>query len=286
VLVAGRRSLSAFKSRFNLGERLADLVARATVDVLVANSEAVKADVVAREHVPGGRIRVIHNGVEIPAPLPPDARRRLRERWCATDDTIVIGCVANYKPHKGLEAVIRAAVAVRARAPGIRVVLVGEGKHRAALEALIAALDAPELVLLNGAEHEARDVYGAFDIAVHASEAEGLPNVVLEAAAAGLPIVATAAGGTVEIVDDGRTGRLVPIGDVPALTAALLELIEDPELRARFGASARADVAVRFGVDRMVEEFTQLYEDIAAGRPRGRFARWGSDLRHGDRTLA
>jgi glycosyltransferase involved in cell wall biosynthesis len=270
ALLAGRRSLSDFKARFNWLERTGDAVARRAATRIVANSEAVKGDVIVREKIDPDRIQVIHNGVQAPAPMAIADRRARRAAWGASEDSIVIGCVANYKPFKGLELLIRAAsrLAARPDAPDVRLVLVGEGALRPELERLRAELGVERIVFLNGTEPEARDVFGAFDIAAHTSESEGLPNVVLEAAAAGLPIVATDAGGTREIITHGRTGELVPIGDEDSVVAALDRLSRDPRERARLGDAARLDVLERFGTDRMVAEFAALYRELA-DRPPG-----------------
>jgi len=266
ALISGRRSLSGFKGGFNPLERIADAVARRQTDVFIANSEAVRDDVVQREGLAPNRVRVIHNGVQPIEPLSDRARRRLRQTWGAGPHTIVVGCVANYKPFKGLELLIRAVTRVAAEpgAPDLRLVLVGEGRLRPELDALRTQLGAERIVLLHGSEPEARDVYGGFDIAAHASEAEGLPNVVLEAAAAGLPILATDAGGTREIVSDGTTGLLVRVGDEDALVGALGRLSRDPAERARLGEAARADVLERFSTGRMVGEFASLYRELVA----------------------
>jgi glycosyltransferase involved in cell wall biosynthesis len=273
AFIAGRRSLSDFKARFNRLEHTGDVVARRAASTFVANSEAVKADVIRREGIDPARIRVIHNGVQPALPIIRADRIAVRASWGASDDTVVIGCVANYKPFKGLEMLIRAVgqLAHGRRPRDIRLVLVGEGRQRRELDSLREELGVEEIVNLHGSEPEARTIYGAFDIAALASEAEGLPNVVLEAAAAGLPIVATAAGGTVEMITDGVTGLLVPVGDQDALVAALERLLADPAERRRLGEAARADVAARFGVERMVAEFAALYRELAEG-PRRRVA--------------
>jgi len=264
ALIAGRRSLSDFKARFNRVERVADALARRNTDVFIANSVAVKADVIRRERIPPDRVRVIHNGVQPAPPLSSDERARLRAAWGAGAETIVIGCVANYKPFKGLELLVRAVARLTTHpgVPAIRLVLVGEGRLRPELEALCVTLGVEQTVILHGLEPEARSIYGAFDIAAHASEAEGLPNVVLEAAAAGLPIVATNAGGTGEIISDGTTGVLVPVGDEDGHVQGLARLCLDPGERQRLGEAARADVLARFGVERMVGEFADLYREL------------------------
>jgi glycosyltransferase involved in cell wall biosynthesis len=265
AVLAGRRSLSDFKVQFGRLERLADAIARRGSDVLVANSEAVKADVVRREGVASDRIRVIYNGVQPSESMPLLERHRLRGGWGATDDTVVIGCVANYKPFKGLEMLIRstADLVVRLGHRRLRLVLVGEGPLRPMLEALRRQLQVEDVVILHGAEPVATTVYSAFDIAALASEAEGLPNVVLEAAAAGLPIVATAAGGTPEVISDGVTGLLVDVGDQDGFTRALECLCRDRDAAERLGAAARSDVVQRFSVDRMVAAFASLYRELS-----------------------
>ena len=109
---------------------------------------------------------------------------------------------------------------------------------------------------------DARVLYDGLDVLVSASDAEGLPNVVLEAAASGRPIVATAAGGTPEIVIDGDTGVLVPVGDSDGLARGLIRVLDDRELAKRLGAAARERVSTAFGVDRFVAETAALYEEM------------------------
>jgi glycosyltransferase involved in cell wall biosynthesis len=114
-----------------------------------------------------------------------------------------------------------------------------------------------------GTVADARSLYPGFDVLVSASDAEGLPNVVLEAAAAGRPIVATAAGGTGEIVTDGATGLLVPVGDTEGIAAAILRVLDDPGFGEQLGRFARDHAATAFGVDRFVAETGALYEEMA-----------------------
>jgi glycosyltransferase involved in cell wall biosynthesis len=154
--------------------------------------------------------------------------------------------------------------------PNLRAILVGEGSRRAILEKLIGDLGLAAVVRLHGAEPDARDIIGAFDIAVQTSESEGLPNAVLEAAAAGLPIVATDTGGTAEILDGGRTGICVLIGDEAAFARALGSLVDDPALRRSLGDAARAHVQKAFGMERFVAETAALYEELAAAKSRPR----------------
>jgi len=267
ALIAGRRSLSDFKDGFGIVNRRLDELARRRSDLIIANSEFVRDDVVVRERLDRTRIRVIRNAVlETPAAGMPE-RGDLRRRWGVPLGGTVIGCVANYKPLKGLELIVNLAARLAARHPDVRVVLVGEGPLRPVLERLIAERRLQSRVILHGSEADARWLYPAFDLAVQASETEGLPNVVLEAAAAGLPVVATDAGGTREIVRDGLSGLIVPIGDLDALESAVERLLADPALRAALGSAAARDVRDRFSRERLIGATIEAYEDVMARTP-------------------
>lgn len=266
VLVSGRRSLSDFKAGFNAVQRAADRVAAARSDAIVANAYAVAEDVRLREGLPADRILVIRNAVEIVDAPEADELARIRAGWGAGADSVIVGCVANYKRGKGLELLLEAFARVARSSPRAHLVLIGEGPLRAVLERRASEPDLAGRATLAGAIPDPRRHYFAVDIAVLASETEGLPNVLLEAAAAGRPLVATDAGASREIVIDGTTGILAPIGDEAAISAALERLVEAPDLRAELGRNALAHVRAEFGVDRSVSSFAALYEDLVARR--------------------
>jgi glycosyltransferase involved in cell wall biosynthesis len=127
-----------------------------------------------------------------------------------------------------------------------------------------------ERVRLTGSMPDPARLYGAFDLVAQASRSEGLPNALLEASMAGLPIVATDVGGTAEVVLDGVTGLLVGSDDVDALGRGLRRLASDVGLRARLGAAAHEHATNRFGMDRFVAQFADLYRTLVAARRRGR----------------
>ncbi len=267
TLIAGRRSLSTFKSSFGWFDRLVDRVARRWSDVFVANSEAVAADVMLHEHIDPARIRVIRNGVEIPERSDPSVRRRLRSAWCVPPDAPAIGCVGSFKSGKGQALVVKAMASVSRRVPDAWLIFIGDGPERPAVERLVAELGI-ERVRFMGLVPDAWELNDGFDVVVSGSAAEGLPNAILEAAAAARPIVATDAGGTREIVLDGETGLLVPIGDVVELAAALTRLLTDAHLADRLGAAARGHASSTFGVERFVRETAALYEEMNERRAR------------------
>lgn len=264
VLISGRRSLSIFKREFGPIERALDAIARRSSDAIVANSEAVARDVERLEGIARSRIHVIRNGVEIPVAMPADERRAIRASWGADDRDVVVGVVGILKPGKGQEHVVRVLGSDPVSFGRIRLVLVGDGPLRPAVTELAESSGLAGRMTVTGLVPDARPFYGAFDIVVSASEAEGLPNAVLEAAAAGCAIAASDAGGTPEIVGDGTTGLLVPVGDDVALGRALARLAGDADLRSRLGSAARQRAAQEFSVERLVRETADLYRDLAA----------------------
>jgi glycosyltransferase involved in cell wall biosynthesis len=265
IVVVGRRNLWDFEGDLGPIEQRVAAFAYRRVDAVVANSAAVAADTIRRGLVDPAKVRIIRNGVELIQPLTADRRLEVRARLGAGDG-LLLGCVANYRPIKRLDLVIDSFAPLAATDPTITLALVGEGPLRHDLQAQIDRLGLGGRVRLHGAELDARSLYAAFDVVVQGSDSEGLPNAMLEAAAAGRAVVATAVGGTTEVVIDGQTGLTVPVGDAVALTAALRRMITDPGLRERLGTAAREHTAVTFGMDRFVTEFASLYESLAADK--------------------
>ena len=261
VLIAGRRSTFDVERTRTWYREAAGRLAMHGVGAIVANSQAAANDAIAFERIDPARIHVIRNAV-VPFATTDAERAGLRSAWGFSPNDVVVGCVANYKPGKGHRALLEVAGDLRDRFPQLRYCFVGDGPLRAELEGEVRRRGLGHLVTLHSGERDARRLYGAFDIAVQASDSEGLPNVVLEAAAAGLPIVATAVGGTPEILTGGVDGLLVPRGDRPGLARAITALAEAPELRQRLGRAARAR-AEDFSPTRLAAETGELYQRLA-----------------------
>jgi len=273
ILINGRRSLSDFKETFGPVERAIDALARRQSDAIVANASAIADDVARREGIARDRIRVIRNGVKVAPALADRERARLREEWRAGPDDVIIGCVGAIKPAKGQTRLLELLPHIIATIPTARLVLIGGGPQQQAVEMRAAAMGLADRVTLTGDVPDARPLYGAFDVLVSASLTEGLPNAVLEAAAAGIGIVATDAGGTGEIVADGVHGLLVPVSDDERLGEGVIRLAGDPELRRRLGAAARHRATTEFSIERFVTETAALYETLVARRPAPRSRR-------------
>ncbi len=138
-------------------------------------------------------------------------------------------------------------------------VVVGDGELRRETEALARELGLSDRTHFVGFQRPIRDWYAAFDASLLTSANEGTPVVAIESLAAERPVVATRAGGTSTVVSEGRTGFLVPIGDIDGLASRLVQLARDPELRARLGKAGAADVLERFATTRMADELDSIY---------------------------
>ena len=266
IVVAGRRNLGDVDGRHGLLDRGIGALATRLTDAIVANSAAVATEALTRERVDPSKLRIIRNGVKLIEPLSVAERASGRRLLGLSDDELAIGCIANYRPVKRLDLLIDAFASIAGEHQRVRLFLVGEGPVRADLEQRIQTLGLEGRVRLHGSELDPQRLYGIFDVVVQASHSEGLPNALLEAAAAGRPIVATAAGGTGEIVLDGKTGLIGPVDDRAALAQSLGRAIGDPDLRRRLGAAARVHVATTFGMERYVAEFATLYEELAEAK--------------------
>jgi glycosyltransferase involved in cell wall biosynthesis len=169
----------------------------------------------------------------------------------------IVGNVARLADQKGQRDLIAAAPAVLERHPDVRFVIAGDGELRAELEELARPFgDRFELL---GERDDVPDLLASFEVFAFPSRFEGLCLAVIEAQAAGVPVVATPVGGIKETVVDGETGRLVPVGDVEALAAAITATLDDPDSARRLADAARTRVLERFAVERMVAETLALY---------------------------
>lgn len=264
VVIAGHRGLMGLYERKPWYRRAAASWAVRHVDAVVANSNSAAKEAIEQEGIDPARVELIPNAV-LQIDTDHTDRGRQRLAWGFGPDEVVVGCVANYKPGKGLETLVEIAARSRATAPHLRYVLIGEGPLHERLERQIADYDLGSIVILHGAADDARRLLPALDIAVQASNSEGLPNAVLEACAAGLAIVATAVGGTTDILTDGVDGIVVPQTDTAALEAAILYLATDGESRARLGAAALVRSGA-FSVARLTDATATLYERLLADR--------------------
>jgi glycosyltransferase involved in cell wall biosynthesis len=237
------------------------------VDHMTIISQAAADRFVGERIVPGRLLTVIANGVDTDRMrnLPPEGRAALRGGMSVGDQQFVWLAVGRFEVAKDYPNMLRAFADVRAREPRAVLVIVGQGSLQAEAEALTAELGLREAVRFLGARDDVPAVMSAADGYVMSSAWEGMPMVLLEAAAAGLPIVATAVGGNGEVVRDGESGFLVPARDSEVLRAGMLRLMALPEEQRRaMGERGREHVRANYGLQRVAERWERVYWDALA----------------------
>jgi glycosyltransferase involved in cell wall biosynthesis len=252
VRIANRRGLY---SELSAGHLAIQRAAYACAHAIVANSKASAAQLRA-ERVPDRKVTVVPNGLDAGAFTVAAPTRPRRH----------VITVANLRPEKGHVVLVDAAVHVLSRFPDARFSVVGEGRERAAIEARLTERGVSYAFRLLGERQDVPSLLAEADLAVLPSLTESLPNAVLEAMAAGLPVVASQVGGVPEVVDHGGTGLLVAAGDAHALADAICAVMAEPLLATRMGLAARAMVQRRFSYDRMVSAIEGLYRRELARR--------------------
>lgn len=228
---------------------------------VIAVSQAV-AEVLCRDGVAPGRVRVVYEGV--PDRMPQAGGRAVLASLGVPATALVVGNVAALTDHKDHRTLLSAAAAVVvADAPDVRFVIVGAGERKAELVAQAAALGLGDRVIFAGFREDLDRLIPAFDVFCLSSKMEGLGTSLLDAMCFARPVVATAAGGIPEVVEDGNTGRVVPVQDPAALAAALVSVLADPWVRGRMGAAGRRRFESRFSADRMVDSTLAIYGDLS-----------------------
>jgi L-malate glycosyltransferase len=265
AVVAAARIDQLPRMRVGRATRLLETAVNRLTDVVVANAEITAADAIREQGVPPSKVRIIRGGVEMPRSFTEAERRAQRVALGARDDHFVVGCVGNFRTMKRQDLLIDAFARLAPENDHLRLVLVGDGGLRPQIEQQVSRLGLEGRIVLFGSATDLPPLYDAFDLFVQASNSEALPNVLLEASAAALPIVATAAGGSAELVNDGETGLLVPVDDLERLVSAMDRAVRDADLRRRLGTSARVVVERDYGMGRFVREYADLYrEQLAA----------------------
>lgn len=243
-----------------------DRLARSRVALVLPVSEAVAAALLARGY-DASRMRVILNGVDpeavaAAAAAPPPT---------LPENVPLAGVVARLEPVKAVDVFLRAAALVAARIPDARFAVAGDGPLRCGLESLAASLGLAGRVAFLGWVEPVEPLLARLDVCVLPSRSEGLPVVLLEAMALGVPVVASAVGGVPEVVEDGVTGALVPPGDAGALAVAIERFLSDAGARAAAGGAARDRVGESFSLRGMRDAHIEAYAALL-GEGGGGFA--------------
>lgn len=244
---------------------------RPFVQQYVALSRNLERYLVESIGVPAQRVQHIYNGVDTERFLPRAvAREPIAGSPFNDPDLFVFGTVGRLDPVKDQANLARAFVRARQLDPQLarrlRLVIVGDGPQRAAVEAIVREADVQALVWFAGERSDIPDIMRGLDCFVLPSLAEGISNTLLEAMASALPVIATRVGANADLMEQGAAGRLVPRGDPAALAAALLDMVADPNAAAGYGRAGRDIVERRFSLERMVRDYEDLYRRMLTAR--------------------
>ena len=240
--------------------KLHRLTLRRTARV-IAVSEAVAGGLQAQNIFASGQIETIHNGVDMTR-FDHEGKRQADPHH----QRLRIGTIGHLGTIKGHEDFVRAAAIVSKRYDNVEFIIAGKDKsrnneNRAGIEKLIKGLGLEDRVHLTGWIDNVAQLLSSFDLFVSAARAEPFGLAIVEAMAAGVPLIATASEGAREIVNQNHSGRLVPVGNVESMAKAMIELLSDPEESERLARNAKADARTKFSLVTMVDKTERLYRN-------------------------
>jgi glycosyltransferase involved in cell wall biosynthesis len=231
-------------------------------DRVVGVGAAVRQALIANEGLPARRVEVLYNGIDVDAfAAAPDRAAARRELGVGLDDFVLLQ-VARLDYLKDHATAVRTLARVVKQVPRARLVLVGDGPERPGIENLIRELNVGDAVRFLGLRKDVDRLLHGADLFLLTSVSEGIPLTVIEAMAAGLPVVATDVGGLREVVADGLTGLLAPAKGDAGLAACVARLAGDAELRRAMGAAGRARAKDHFDEPRMAAEYGRIYREL------------------------
>lgn len=258
VIVHQHDSTSRAKGLFRWIDRLlAPLTARA-----IAVSESVKVFCVAERGIAPELVHVLSNAVAAGQAPSSQMLKAWRRELNLPDEALLVGSITRFHPVKRVGYLINAMAQVIRQIPQAHLVLWGDGPEREMLRANVQALGLENQIHFSGYDPQASLRLPLLDCFALASSSEGQPFVILEALAAGIPIVATRVGGIPELLEEGKEGLLVPAEDPIALVEAIARVLSDKALSARLSSAAR-QAAQRYSIDRHAEQLQQFYSEVA-----------------------
>ncbi len=241
-------------------------------DAFIAVAEPHARYLAAHEGCTKTKVRVIPNGVDVERFCPRTPNDGLRKSLDLPDGAPVVGIVAALRPEKNHRLFLSAAAGVLRESSNARFLIVGDGPQRELLEALASLLSVSHAVRFLGTRNDVPEVLALIDVLALTSHIEANPVSILEAMAAGKPVVATRVGSVDRAVQDGRTGYLVPPGNEEELARRLIELLRNPAAAAAMGRAGRQFVVENASIERMVAGYEDLLADIYRRKASGHSA--------------
>ena len=232
-------------------------------DRVITVSEGLRNQVISRLHMSPDRVHTIHSGINVDKFNRPKARESLRQNFGFEPDDFVVGYVGRLVEGKGLECLLNAAHQVLAQQPKISFLIVGDGPLKDTIELMSYELGIASKVIFTGYRTDIPEILAVTDVFVLPSLTEGLPLSLMEAMAAGKPVIVTDVGGVEELVFSGRTGILISPDSVSDIKSAILDLFDHPEKRNNISQAGQSDIIQNYSVQRMVDDYQNFYEAMA-----------------------
>jgi glycosyltransferase involved in cell wall biosynthesis len=229
---------------------------------VITNSHAARSGLIEHENIPASRVRVVRNGVDLARYSPNGHGPQKRRELGYSNDSFVVGTIANLRAEKGHKTLLEAAARVVKQVPQARFFIVGTGEMEDELKAIVREKGLTDYVAFLGKRADVAELLGAVDVVALPSSSESMPNVVLEAMSAGRVVVASEMGGCKELIEAGRTGQMVPPKDPRALADAIVELFQKPTLREEMGRAARKRVESEFDIRVAVRRLEAVYNEL------------------------
>lgn len=235
--------------------------------VVIAVSAEARNDVIEHDRLDPGRVLLLTNGIDLARVDTPLSREAAKQRLGYAADDFLIGCVGRLEEQKGHAIIIQALALMLATAPAelgrrLRLLIVGEGRLRGELERVAAAAGVTDKLRLAGSRSDVAEILRSLDLYVMPSLWEGLSLAMLEAMAAGLPVIISDVGGAAEVLGAGEFGVRVPPGDIAALARAMTSLAQDTAERQRLGVAARNRVRDHYDLRERVARLEAVYESL------------------------
>ena len=269
--LAGVRWIFASERNVNTSDQgnkhpFADFVFRVLCTLparIIGNADAVSKYLVEDINIPKAKVVTIHNGINLDRfDCKVDINRKKSELGLDLRSP-VIGVIARLSPQKNHRMLLQATLKVVNTIPDLRMLIVGDGPLLGQIKDLCNDLDLASNVIFTGARRDVPEIMQVLDISVLPSLFEGFPNTIMESMAAGKPVIATDVGGNPELVENGKTGYIVPSNDPEVMADAILHLLKNRILLAKLGKAGRRRIEKYFTLDRMVQKTEQMYSVFA-----------------------
>lgn len=234
-----------------------------TADEIIGLSNAVKEFMISAEEAEADKITVIHQGFDFDMfAATDDDGNRVRQEFGLTDKDFVVATIGNFTSTKGHRFIISAAARLQREIPNLKLMFIGDGGDKGAVEAQIAEANLQSRVIFTGFRRDVGACIKSANVVVHPSLSEAFCQVLVETMSVGTPLISTDVGGAKEVITHGETGILIRPGDVDAIVDAMLRLYQNADLTKKMTLAGQQSVRATFTVEKMIDRQIAVYERL------------------------